>query len=161
MRCRSIAMPKPHAIMMIHERSVSGLRAGAYAYGDLSAATRPIAMRRRKAVRTGERRNWSSNSRWQRLHNLHSWRGSGTSSGSMRGMKLYHMRRSQIEQRMMLCFRDWWGLFLWRVTVGSPFRMIPLTACCPFCTLELNSSSKDHNHTTYTYYHILWWICDI
>ena len=30
-------MPKPHAMMIIHERSVSGLRVGAYAYGDLSA----------------------------------------------------------------------------------------------------------------------------
>jgi len=162
MRWRSIAIPKPHAMMIIHERSESGLRVGAYAYGDLSAATRPIAMRRRKGVWIGESRNWTSNSWWQLLHNTHSWRGSGTPSGSMRGMEWYQVRRSQIEQRVIIRLPDWRGLSLWRATVESPSRLISLTARCPFCTLALSKSPRVRSYISITYYHIfvmnLWYL---
>ncbi len=133
-------MPKPQARTIIQVRSFIDLYERGWAAGERSAATRPIAMRRRSGERTGERRISSSSAWWQGLQSVHSRRGSGTPGGSMMGIALNQVRRVQIEQReviRLLVLRE----LSRRVTmVGSPPCMVSFTARRPF-SLPISRSS--------------------
>ena len=73
-----------------------------YAVGERSAATRPIAMRRRTGEFMEERRISTSSACWHGLQRTHSWCGSGATTGSLSAMGCSQTNLVQIEQRMGL-----------------------------------------------------------
>ena len=69
-------------------------------WGERSAATRPIATRRRTDERIEERRISTSSALWHGLQRIHSPRGSGASTGSLSITGKNQIKLVQIEQRM-------------------------------------------------------------
>jgi hypothetical protein len=103
-----------------------------WALGERSAATRPIAMRRRAGERMEERRISTSSASWQGLQRTHSWRGSGAPIGSLSAMGRNQIKPVQIEQRTGLYQRPLCPVFRLAETV-TPFPgSIISFVRCPF-----------------------------
>ena len=103
-----------------------------YALGERSAATRPIAMRRRTGERREERLISTSSASWQGLQRSHSWRGSGAPVGSLSAIGWNQIELVQIEQRIRLYQRLLCPVFRLVATVISFPGIIISFARCPF-----------------------------
>jgi len=106
-----------------------------YALGERSAATRPIAIRRRNDECMAERRISSCNARWQALQRVHSKRGSGASIGSLTKKNSKKMKCLQIEQRKGLSQRPNCPVSCMVVSVSSFPGSIMSSFAVLYCSL--------------------------
>src|SRR5690242_321838 len=92
-----------------------------YVSGERSAATSPIAMRRRIGERIEERCIFMRSTLWQGLQITHLWRGSGAPTGSLSATGHNQIASVQIEQRR--------GLYQRPLRLVS--RLVPTVASFP------------------------------